>query len=345
MDFIRPTGKSVWMGRDMAKTTDWIVELPKDALDELDHCMKRVRAKGLTIDDVTRDDFPLESLRGTMAAIKEEVANGRGFAVARGVRVEGYSVPELETMFWGIGTHFGQGLAQSFLGERLGHVMDVSDEEPDPRRRRAYHSKGRLLLHTDACDILSMLSIRAARSGGESRVASAHAVHNLMMDLCPGLLKLMYDGFHMRMPDSDAEAAGMPALSPHKVPAYMAKDGWLNCHFVRGRIERAVQAGDIKLPPEEQAAIEVFAALGNHPDVYLDMKLQAGDIQFLNNRKLIHGRTDFENYPEKERRRLLLRLWLRVPEWPAMAEEQCIYPPDAALRWEEKRDQLEEATA
>src|SRR5262245_3345143 len=94
-----------------------------------------------------------------------------------------------------------------------------------------------------------MISIRTAKLGGASRLASAHTVHNLMLDLCPDLLKMLYEGFVCRMPDSDAEAMGVPPLIPRRVPAYKFENGWLNCHYVRGYVTRAVAAGDHAAQP------------------------------------------------------------------------------------------------
>jgi hypothetical protein len=215
-------------------------------------------------------------------------------------------------------------MPQSFLGDRLGTVMDLTDEEPERRLRRGYHSAGAQFVHTDACDVVGMISIRTAKLGGASRLASAHAVHNLMLDLCPDLLTMLYEGFVCRMPDSDAEAMGVPPLIPHRVPAYKLENGWLNCHYVRGYVTRAVAAGDHQLSPRELAAMDVFASLGNHPDVLIEMLLEPGDFQMFNNRTVLHGRAHFEDYPEKVRRRHLKRLWLSVDDWPKIPREQGV---------------------
>ena len=150
-----------------------------------------------------------------------------------------------------------------------------------------------------------MISIRTAKEGGASSLASAHAVHNLMLDLCPELLTVLYEGFVCRMPDSDADAMGVPALIPRRVPAYKFENGWLNCHYVRGYVTRAVAAGNHQLSPHELAAMDVFASLGNHPDVFIEMLLEPGDFQIFNNRTVLHGRAHFEDYSEKARRRHL----------------------------------------
>jgi hypothetical protein len=242
-------------------------------------------------------------------------------------------------VFWGIGTHFGNAETQSFLGDRIGDIMDLSDEEPDPRKRRGYHSGGEQEAHTDSGDMVAMLSLCVAKSGGASRLVSAHAVHNMMIDLCPGLLGQFYDGFFIRRADSDAAAAGAPALSSHRVPAYNDKDGWLNCSYVRGYVERAINAGDIKVDPIELAAMDAFEAFSNHPDVRLETLLLRGDMQFFNNRTVLHGRAAFEDYKEKTRRRHLLRLWLSVPEWPKLANAQQTHSEQDKLNWDKNAKQ------
>ena len=75
-------------------------------------------------------------------------------------------------------------------------------------------------------------------------------------------------------------------------------------------------------------AMELIDKLANSERFRLDMDFRPGDIQFLNNRVVIHSRTDFEDYPELERRRHLLRLWLRTPGYQSL-------PPYFAPRFED----------
>ena len=333
--FHKPAGKSVWFGSDLIKSDEWIFELPKHAIEEIDACLMRLKASGKPLEDIDASDVQLGSLDNVCKSIREEVATGRGFVVVRGLPAEKYSLDELSMIYWGIGSHFGHAMPQSFLGDRLGTIMDLSDEETDPAKRRGYHSGGAQHVHTDSCDIVSMLSIRPAQSGGEARLCSAHTVHNLMLEHCPGLLQVLYDGFFLRGTDTDAAALGRPAFYGYRVPAYAYTDGWLNCSFVRGYVDRAVKAGDISLSAVEQAAVEAFAAFSNHPDVCLDTLLQPGDMQFVNNRTMLHGRAHFDDFPERDRRRFLLRLWLSVDSWPRMAPLQNMHSDAIKLKWEE----------
>jgi len=334
-NIFRLEGRSVWLGKDLSRAGDWIFPLPKGAIAEIDDCVRRVRESGKPLEDIGTADFPFATIATQIASFKQELATGRGFVIVRGLPSDKYTDDELGKIFWGFGAHFGLAMPQSFLGDRLGTVMDLTDEEPERRLRRGYHSAGAQFVHTDACDIVGMISIRTAKLGGASRLASAHTVHNLMLDLCPDLLKMLYEGFVCRMPDSDAEAMGVAPLIPRRVPAYKFENGWLNCHYVRGYVTRAVAAGDHQLSPRELAAMDVFASLGNHPDVLIEMLLEPGDFQIFNNRTVLHGRAHFEDYPEKARRRHLKRLWLSVDDWPRIPREQGVLYGENLWKWQE----------
>jgi hypothetical protein len=85
--------------------------------------------------------------------ILRQIKDGRGFVLLRGLPVEDYSKDELGLIFWGIGTHLGRGLSQSVMGDRLGHVKDLSREDPGAR---GYRNKQELSPHTDSCDLVSL---------------------------------------------------------------------------------------------------------------------------------------------------------------------------------------------
>lgn len=332
--FHRPTGRSVWTATELSRRDDWVFRFSPATLREFDERLAQVKARGLKIEDIRAGDFPLESLADDLDALREEIATGRGFVVMRGLDPDRYAIEDLTRIYWAIGAHLGVAMTQSYLGDMIGDIRDVSDEEPDPRKRRGYRSGGAQPVHTDSCDIVAMLSIRLAKEGGESVLASAHTVHNIMLDNAPGLLRAFYDGFMLRGTDTDAAARGRPALFADRVPGYKFEHDWLNCFFVRGYVERAVKAGDVKLSAVEQAAVETFTGVSNNQEVCLRMLLEPGDMQFVNNRTMLHGRAHFEDHPEKERRRHLLRLWLAVPEWPRLPAAQDIHGNAEKLAWQ-----------
>ena len=196
------------------------------AIDEIDASVRRLKGRDAYAQPVERDEFPLTSIAADLARLKEEIATGRGFFVIRGLDKERYSDNDLGLIFRGFGAHFGRDLTQSAYGDRLGDIRDISDEIRERNMRRGYQSGGFQTAHTDPSGevgIVAMLSLRMAKSGGESLIASAHTVHNMMLDWCPEFLALFYDGFVLRRPDSDANAMGRPALIGN-VPGYLLRE-------------------------------------------------------------------------------------------------------------------------
>jgi alpha-ketoglutarate-dependent taurine dioxygenase len=49
----------------------------------------------------------------------------------------------------------------------------------------------------------------------------------------------------------------------------------------------------------------------DRPDLRVELDFEPGQIQYVNNRATGHARTEFVDHPEPERRRHLVRLWLR----------------------------------
>jgi hypothetical protein len=341
----RPNGRSVWFGKDLLRTQDWVYQLPPSAIEEIDASVRRLNGRDAHGTPVERHEFPLTSINHDVSRLKQEIATGRGFFVVRGLPKERYSDNDLGLIFRGFGAQFGRDLTQSAYGDRLGDIRDISDEIRERNMRRGYQSGGFQTAHTDPSGevgIVAMLSLQMAQSGGESLIASAHTVHNMMLDWCPELLAVFYDGFVLRRPDSDAVAMGRPALIGN-VPGFHYENGWLNCDHQNGYIRRAGEHGDSKLDPKQQAAIAVFTSLSNHPDVMLKMMLLPGDFQFINNRTILHGRAAFEDYAEKDKRRHLYRLWLSVPEWPRMPECQSTLLAADMARWDAQATQCRAA--
>src|SRR5262249_39126121 len=50
----------------------------------------------------------------------------------------------------------------------------------------------------------------------------------------------------------------------------------------------------------------------NRPPLPARVSLEPGQVYFINNRWILHNRTAFEDHPEPERRRHLVRLWLEA---------------------------------
>ncbi|HVH76884.1 MAG TPA: TauD/TfdA family dioxygenase [Stellaceae bacterium] len=300
---------AAWKVADFAGPADYTIELTAAQLREIERNMRRIKAAGLGLDSLQREHFPLSALRPAIEEIRHRIADGRGFAVVRRLPVEDYSKDELGMIFWGLGTHLGQGLSQSVMGDRLGHVKDFSREDP---LARAYRNKQELSPHTDSCDLVGLMCLRDAQSGGVSRLTSALSVHNAMLAECPGALERLYRGyvFHRR----GEEQPGDLPYTPYRVPVFSNTEGKISARYVRTYVEAGEAAAGRPMREDELAVLDRFEAVTKRPALMLEFTLQPGEMYFINNYTILHARTAFDDGDaEEDRRRHLLRLWLDVP--------------------------------
>ena len=100
----------------------------------------RVEERGLEIMDLQRDDFVLPTLADRLDGIADEVIDGRGIGLIRGVPVERYSRLQAGIAFWGIGTYLGVPVSQNAKGHLLGHVADLGSHSLKNPKHRGYQT-------------------------------------------------------------------------------------------------------------------------------------------------------------------------------------------------------------
>lgn len=301
---------SAWRPADIAPDGDWILKLEAGDIEEIDAALAAAKRARLAIPALTRQDFELPTLGRKLARALDEVENGRGFVQIRGLPVERYSKPDAALIFWGIGMHLGTGSAQNAQGEMLGHVWDLGANSRTDAKARGYQTRHALEFHTDSTDVVGLLCLRKSKSGGESRFASLTAIYNRMLAIRPDLVRVLYEPVCI-----DRRGEEPPGKRPYFViPVFSYFQGRL---FIRHLHSYTVSAqrfeGVAKLTAAQNEAMDMMDELANDPSFYLEVPFEPGDMQFLNNYVITHARTDFEDYPEPDRKRHLLRLWLRTP--------------------------------
>ncbi len=296
---------SAWRGADFDSVDDVSITLTPAHLDALDTALRSVQQAGLTVDTVEREHFNLSGIANDLADIEHQILHGKGIVILRGFPVTEYSLEEIELMYWGLGCHFGTGESQSTLGDRVGRVEDVSGKD---RNQRAYRNSVDLLMHTDLTDIIGMLSIRKASSGGLSTYVSAASIHNEIVRTRPELLETLQRGFHYHR--FGAEPAGESPVTPHRIPVLSERDGFLSARIVPDYVYMAAEELGVPLTELELEALDYFNELAIRPDLRFDVMLQPGDLSFINNFTVLHTRDAFYDGPAPEEKRLLLRLWL-----------------------------------
>jgi hypothetical protein len=305
-------GPSAWIGADMRKReAEWSYRLSPAEIAEVEAATRAVRERGLDIADISREDFPLPTLGPVLERLRKEVLEGRGFVLVRGMPVAERPIEQSATAYWGVGTYFGSARSQNAKGHLLGHVYDlgIGLSETNPNLR-SYATAERQHFHIDRCDVVALLCLRRAKTGGLSTIVSSMSVHNVMAARRPDLLARLFQPFPVdrrgEVPEGKAPFYEAPVFNEHA--------GTLSVLYSRLHISSAQRFPEARrLTPEDIEALEMFGELANDLELRLDMNFMPGDIQFLHNHTILHARSAYEDWPETERKRHLLRLWLAPP--------------------------------
>lgn len=302
----------LWRGRDLQDCEDWIFRFPQDALDEIRAALVTAQAKGLKAPNFGKADFPLPRFAAVLEGMLEELEHGRGFFLMRGFPAAEFSEAESEIIFWGLGQHLGTPLSQNAEGHLLGHVRNLG-MDINKTNVRAYQTTAELIFHNDQSDVIMLMCLKTAQSGGISRLVSVTAIQNEIQRRRPDLLEELYKPFYIdrrgergREDEGDDPHYAMPVLSYHK--------GLVTARYIRGYIESAQRFPEVpRLTVKQTEALDLFDSIANEPGMALSFQMEPGDFQLANNFCVLHSRTNFEDWPDPADRRHLLRLWIAAP--------------------------------
>ena len=334
VDAIQPaTGPAVWMGDDLAQIDAWNIRLTPNDVEELDAALAGIDLKKIPVQVISAAEFPLPRLGIRLRSFADELENGRGFGVIRGVPVEKYTEESCKILSWGLCSYLGTGIPQSRQGDWINHVIDLTDinstTKPDlvhivnRKELRSNHEGGELRWHTDSTDIIALFCLTKAKAGGASRLASSAKVHNLILEESPDCLSALYDGYYYLSLADDDET---PRVSTERIPVFRPRGESVSFYYIPQVVERAIDRANVSYDPVENDARDLIQSAANTPGVPLEFTLEAGDLEVVNNRIVMHARREFEDYPELDRRRHLLRLWMATT--PEMKTDTFRLPSD-----------------
>ena len=298
---------SVWTASDLASKEALCETLNQEIIDTFSENLHAFAKTGKSTEDMVSADFPLHAIKQDLDRWHNVLQEGRGLLVLTGFPVNQFSKDDCGVIFYGLGSHFGQAQSQSLMGDRLGHVINVGGKDT---RERAYRNSAELSLHTDASDIVGMMCLVQAKQGGVSGYCSAPAVFNRLLEAHPDLLEILCEGFRYHL--FGEQEPGDPPVTPHKIPVFSESLGYLSVSYLRSYIELAFDELGIKKSALEQRALDTFDQIAHSPEFRLDYLMEPGDFAFFNNYTVLHTRTEFIDHAEPEKKRHLLRLWLKA---------------------------------
>ena len=305
---------AAWYGPEMAAHSDWIVELDATACAELTRAMQGALRRGVELVTMTQADFPLPVLGPRLNAVRRDVLHGRGFVLLRGWPSADHTIEENAFVFRGVGAYLGEALSQNAKGHVLGHVANLGMDYSDPSTR-GYQTSANLNFHTDGGDIVGLLCIRPAKAGGLSRLCSSTTVWNELVRRRPDLARVLMEPYCV---------SRVGEIRPgqerfFRSPVFQPCAGRMVAVLIPSFIHKAQAFEEVpRLTPQQTEAIELVGELAGDPGIRLDMDFRPGDMQFLCNHFIFHSRTSYEDWPEVERRRHLLRLWLSSADGPQL---------------------------
>ncbi len=319
-----------WTAADVADETAWTETFDDRELAELDRALRHALAKSDDVLDVTKDDFPLPTLAPRLRRVENELINGRGFVRLRGIDRDAYSQSEMEMLYWGIGTHLGLPWAQNHHGHVLGDVTDQQRAYDDPTARGNELGGVPLPFHCDGSDLVGLLCLANGRAGGLSTVACSVTIHNRLVTDAPDLAAALYEPYPY-----DFRGEQAPGAQPfYLVPVFTEWDGRLFCRAIPPYILASQRHADApRLTAVQRAALDALVELANDPANHVAMELRPGDMQFIDNYHVLHGRTAYEDDRAGGAVRHLKRLWLET----TVLEDRPPYFQHRRSHWEDKR--------
>jgi alpha-ketoglutarate-dependent taurine dioxygenase len=302
------SGPGAWTQADFLDPSAWLHHFREDTLREIDNLLST---------SPSQENLQLPSFDADCARLRDELARGRGFTVLRGIPVDRYSEEQLSSLYWRLGALFGRQLPQNVRADRL---YDVRDEGYDISRDygrvgvRFSKTTEALQFHTDSApalmgntpDVIGLFALQVARSGGHTALVSAHTLHNILRRERPDYLRRLYQPYHF---DRSVEwCEGEPRTLVAPVFSYTDS---LQVRYFRHYIPKGHELAGIPLTGEDLAPLDYMDTVANRPELQVTFAMRRGDVQLVSNTFVLHSRTNYQDWPEPERKRHLKRLWIQ----------------------------------
>ncbi|MCP4963143.1 MAG: TauD/TfdA family dioxygenase [Actinomycetia bacterium] len=303
----RQRGAHVWSRADVEATPgDWIWTLDDDQVSEMIEASTPYTTGVDDLPTISKHDFPVPAVAERVEQVRENLLHGLGFQVVKGWPVSDLPVRQTAAAVLGLGAHLGVVRSQNAAGHILGHIRDLGFDSADPQVR-VYQTNERQTFHTDSTDVVGLLCLEEAESGGQSMLVSAGTIYNEMLDRAPDLAAKLFEPVETdrrgEVPEGERPYFTIPVLN------WFA--GQLTIMLHRSYIESARRFEDVPpLGDDMIAALDLLDEIANDPRFNLALNMERGDMLFVHNHSMLHDRMAFTNKPGSPRH--LLRLWLSV---------------------------------
>lgn len=310
------SGPNLWTRADLAHRQDWRVTLSQTQQDQMADALALI--EGVPFDAIVHDAVSLPAWQPVFDHAKTELIAGRGVVLIRGLDAGRYSHDQLRQIFWIVAKRLGRPMVQNAKGDLLGQVIDHGHDY-DANNVRGYTTNRALAFHCDASEVVGLLCVHPAKSGGTSHICCAAAIHNELLAHEPQLLAPLYRGFHFDL-RGEGDGKDDNTITQHRVPIFHYLDGRLSIRFNYKTIVDGMRKAGKPLTGIDLDAVDRVAELSRREDLVFDMDFQPGDMQWLSNHDVLHARGEFTDWDDEARKRRLLRIWLQMDDGRPLRE-------------------------
>jgi hypothetical protein len=223
--------------------------------------------------------------------------------------------------------HLGRPWPQNAKGHLLGDVTDHGKRRDDPTIRGNEIGQAGLDFHCDGSDLVGLMCLQTGVSGGLSAVANSVALHNRLVRERPDLAAELYkpQPFDYR----GEQPPGKPGW--YTIPVFSRLEGRLYVRLIRPYILASQRHADApRLTDRAIEALTWMQEMAEGGDYSVIMDFRPGDMQFINNYHVLHGRTPYEDDRAAGKVRHLKRLWL---ETEVLAERPAHFVNRMGAHW------------
>ena len=304
-------GPSAWRRAEL-RPEEYRVPLSEACLDEIRRTADELSQFPLPTIVRRPHEFDLMHCRAAMAEVRRILESGVRFAIVDRLPLGEIGADAAAAIYWLLSSMVARPVAQSLDGKLIYDVRDTGRAALPGSGVRPDQTNIELKFHTDNSynatppDHVVLLCLNPAQRGGHSRVASFHTLYNALSARRPECVPRLYRPFWF-----DRQREFHPGETPvFAAPVFTAGDE-LRARFSAHQIRGGYALENEPLDDEGAASLAALLDLFDDDTLYADFDLEPGQLQFVDNRVLGHSRTEFADYPEPERRRHLVRLWLR----------------------------------
>ena len=299
-----------WTAPQLKASRCWIQSMPGALWAMVDPVIDGWRSSRGPITSVRLTPQQARRGRELLHDLVRTLESGLGFVLLDRIPLDRFTFDEATLVYWLIGQMIGKPIVQNVKGTLLYDVRDVGADYTQGARfsvtnaRSSFHTDG--AFQPRMADTIALLCLRTARSGGESQMASAYSLHNVLAERHRESLATLYRAFHF-----DRRGEVLDGESPTSLQPVFRWDGreltmrYLNYYILEGH-----QKAGIALSASQQEAISAVERHLDDPDLFVEFSIEPGQMLFSNNHWTLHNRNAFQDHEDPEQRRHYVRLWL-----------------------------------